>query len=103
MEGNLEGMAVEGGKRSPTTTPTTYCVTGATGYIGSWLVKTLLDLGYQVHATVRDPGLFFLPKYSRAAITFSFLFFFPFFFGLLMDSNKRGLIYSSGLISEREK
>ena len=34
----------------------TYCVTGATGYIGSWLVKTLLDRGYKVHATVRDPG-----------------------------------------------
>ncbi|KAF3947299.1 hypothetical protein CMV_026547 [Castanea mollissima] len=34
----------------------TYCVTGATGYIGSWLVKTLLDRGYKVHATVRDPA-----------------------------------------------
>ena len=35
---------------------TTYCVTGATGYIGSWLVETLLERGYTVHATVRDPG-----------------------------------------------
>ena len=34
----------------------TYCVTGATGYIGSWLVKLLLDRGYTVHAAVRDPG-----------------------------------------------
>ncbi|MFS7921132.1 putative dihydroflavanol 4-reductase [Helianthus anomalus] len=34
----------------------TYCVTGATGYIGSWLVKTLLDKGYTVNATVRDLG-----------------------------------------------
>lgn len=32
-----------------------YCVTGASGYIGSWLVKSLLDKGYCVHATVRDP------------------------------------------------
>eukprot|EP01018_Ginkgo_biloba_P030496 Gb_00482 [translate_table: standard] len=32
------------------------CVTGAGGYIGSWLVKTLLDNGYTVHATLRDPG-----------------------------------------------
>ncbi|KAL8479945.1 hypothetical protein ACS0TY_026766 [Phlomoides rotata] len=32
-----------------------YCVTGATGYIGSWLVKTLLQKGYTVHATFRDP------------------------------------------------
>ncbi|KAG2371851.1 putative anthocyanidin reductase [Vigna angularis] len=35
---------------------TTFCVTGATGYIGSWLVAALLQRGYTVHATVRDPG-----------------------------------------------
>ena len=34
----------------------TYCVTGATGFIGSWLVKTLLEKGHMVHATVRDPA-----------------------------------------------
>ncbi|CAH2077800.1 unnamed protein product [Thlaspi arvense] len=33
---------------------TTYCVTGASGYIGSWLVKSLLERGYTVHATLRD-------------------------------------------------
>ncbi|KAL3508554.1 hypothetical protein ACH5RR_027955 [Cinchona calisaya] len=33
----------------------TYCVTGASGYIGSWLVKSLLERGYRVHATVRNP------------------------------------------------
>ncbi|EOA16920.1 hypothetical protein CARUB_v10005144mg [Capsella rubella] len=33
---------------------TTYCVTGASGYIGSWLVKSLLEGGYTVHATLRD-------------------------------------------------
>ncbi|WJX50848.1 hypothetical protein P8452_37098 [Trifolium repens] len=32
-----------------------YCVTGATGYIGSWLVEALLQRGCTVHATVRDP------------------------------------------------
>ena len=32
------------------------CVTGATGYIGSWLVRSLLQQGYHVHATARDPG-----------------------------------------------
>ncbi|GJN33593.1 hypothetical protein PR202_gb22212 [Eleusine coracana subsp. coracana] len=32
------------------------CVTGAGGYIASWLVKLLLSRGYAVHATVRDPG-----------------------------------------------
>ncbi|KAL1815783.1 hypothetical protein ACET3Z_018357 [Daucus carota] len=32
------------------------CVTGASGYIGSWLVKRLLERGYHVRAAVRDPG-----------------------------------------------
>ncbi|GJM97656.1 hypothetical protein PR202_ga14596 [Eleusine coracana subsp. coracana] len=30
------------------------CVTGSTGYVGSWLVRTLLRRGYRVHATARD-------------------------------------------------
>ncbi|KAK6935677.1 NAD-dependent epimerase/dehydratase [Dillenia turbinata] len=29
------------------------CVTGGSGYIGSWLVRLLLDRGYTVHATVK--------------------------------------------------
>ncbi|XP_054799922.1 cinnamoyl-CoA reductase CAD2 [Prosopis cineraria] len=32
------------------------CVTGASGYIASWLVKLLLHRGYSVKATVRDPN-----------------------------------------------
>ncbi|XVE90417.1 hypothetical protein DITRI_Ditri20bG0076300 [Diplodiscus trichospermus] len=32
------------------------CVTGASGYIASWLVKFLLQRGYTVKATVRDPS-----------------------------------------------
>ncbi|KAK8480219.1 hypothetical protein V6N11_045167 [Hibiscus sabdariffa] len=32
------------------------CVTGASGYIASWLVKLLLSRGYTVRATVRDPN-----------------------------------------------
>ncbi|KAF8406749.1 hypothetical protein HHK36_008841 [Tetracentron sinense] len=32
------------------------CVTGAGGYLASWLVKVLLSSGYMVHGTVRDPG-----------------------------------------------
>jgi nucleoside-diphosphate-sugar epimerase len=31
------------------------CVTGSTGYVGSWLVRALLRRGYRVHATARDP------------------------------------------------
>ncbi|MGJ3232156.1 MAG: NAD-dependent epimerase/dehydratase family protein [Oceanicaulis sp.] len=30
-------------------------VTGATGFVAGWLVKRLLELGYTVHAAVRDP------------------------------------------------
>ncbi|MEC7121008.1 MAG: NAD-dependent epimerase/dehydratase family protein, partial [Pseudomonadota bacterium] len=31
-------------------------VTGASGYLGSWIIKTLLDRGCTIHATVRDPN-----------------------------------------------
>ncbi|RDX84344.1 Tetraketide alpha-pyrone reductase 1, partial [Mucuna pruriens] len=31
------------------------CVTGASGYIASWIVKFLLERGYSVRGTVRDP------------------------------------------------
>lgn len=31
-------------------------VTGASGYIASWLVRYLLEAGHTVHATVRDPA-----------------------------------------------
>jgi len=33
------------------------CVTGASGFIGSWLVMRLMERGYTVRATVRDPGV----------------------------------------------
>ena len=31
-------------------------VTGATGYVAGWIVKSLLDAGLTVHAPVRDPA-----------------------------------------------
>jgi hypothetical protein len=37
------------------------CVTGAAGFIASWIVKFLLQRGYTVRGTVRDPSkCFFL-------------------------------------------
>ncbi|KAL0906322.1 hypothetical protein M5K25_024806 [Dendrobium thyrsiflorum] len=33
------------------------CVTGAGGFIASWLVKLLLSKGYKVHGTIRDPSI----------------------------------------------
>ncbi|KAF3974371.1 hypothetical protein CMV_002291 [Castanea mollissima] len=33
-----------------------YCVTGGTGFIAAYLVKTLLEKGHTVRTTVRDPG-----------------------------------------------
>ncbi|KAL8094383.1 hypothetical protein AgCh_036058 [Apium graveolens] len=35
-------------------TEKTVCVTGGSGFIGSWLVRLLLDRGYTVHATVKN-------------------------------------------------
>lgn len=32
------------------------CVTGAAGFLASWLIKRLLLRGYRVIGTVRDPG-----------------------------------------------
>ncbi|XP_062200068.1 cinnamoyl-CoA reductase 1-like [Phragmites australis] len=46
----MAGRTVEGAAGSGETV----CVTGAGGYIASWLVKLLLSRGYTVHGTVRD-------------------------------------------------
>ncbi|XP_020080257.1 tetraketide alpha-pyrone reductase 1 [Ananas comosus] len=32
------------------------CVTGAAGFVASWLIRRLLESGYYVTGTVRDPG-----------------------------------------------
>ncbi|PNX59207.1 cinnamoyl CoA reductase, partial [Trifolium pratense] len=33
----------------------TICVTGAGGFIASWMVKLLLEKGYTVRGTLRNP------------------------------------------------
>ncbi|KAJ7537089.1 hypothetical protein O6H91_12G096900 [Diphasiastrum complanatum] len=45
---------MEEGSESITKDRGTVCVTGASGYLGSWLVKRLLERGYRVRGTVRD-------------------------------------------------
>ncbi|XP_051151919.1 putative anthocyanidin reductase isoform X2 [Andrographis paniculata] len=52
-EGNIERSIL--GETHKMGNGKTYCVTGATGYIGSWLVKSLLQRGCTVHATLRNP------------------------------------------------
>ncbi|KQK08883.1 dihydroflavonol 4-reductase isoform X2 [Brachypodium distachyon] len=45
-----EGREMGGGKAGPVV------VTGASGFVGSWLVMKLLQAGYTVRATVRNPS-----------------------------------------------
>ena len=33
-----------------------YCVTGGSGFIATYLIKSLLEKGHNVKTTVRDPG-----------------------------------------------
>lgn len=40
---------------TPPHPPAPALVTGGNGYVASWLVKRLLEHGFDVHATVRDP------------------------------------------------
>ena len=42
-------------REQPPPPPGPVLVTGANGYVASWLVRRLLELGSDVHATVRDP------------------------------------------------
>ena len=45
-------------------------VTGANGYVASWLVKQLLEVGFTVHAAVRNPENKEKPKIPSIYIFF---------------------------------
>lgn len=56
-----------------------YCVTGGTGFIAAYLIKSLLQKGHTVRTTVRDPGIYIAnplssliyPLFLRLAMIFT--------------------------------
>ena len=51
-------------------------VTGATGYVAGWVIKSLLDRGFTVHAAVRDPSDEQKTKYLKSIASHGSLRFF---------------------------
>ncbi|KAI7986798.1 Cinnamoyl-CoA reductase 1 [Camellia lanceoleosa] len=49
-------LTLAGKVTMPSVSDQTVCVTGAGGFIASWIVKLLLEKGYSVRGTVRNPG-----------------------------------------------
>jgi nucleoside-diphosphate-sugar epimerase len=58
-----------------------YCVTGGTGFIAAYLVKSLLEKGHRVRTTVRDPGthctwsdFYLLTRLKQSILDFLYFF-----------------------------
>lgn len=76
------------------------CVTGGSGFIGSWLVRLLLERGYAVNATVKDLSnvssfLHSLPSHSSSNAKIIRVFFFS---HMDFSDNKRNLLYFYSLL-----
>ncbi|KAK3232091.1 hypothetical protein Dsin_003972 [Dipteronia sinensis] len=78
------------------------CVTGAGGYLASWVVKSLLLEGYVVHGTVRDPS-----NFSELVLERIFACYFPklasFEFVLFSGDNKNAHLMKLEKASENLK
>jgi nucleoside-diphosphate-sugar epimerase len=60
-----------------------YCVTGGTGFIAAYLVKSLLEKGHRVRTTVRDPGtnctwsdFYLVTRLKQSILDFLYFFFY---------------------------
>lgn len=85
-------MALEKGK---------VCVTGAGGYLASWVVKLLLSKDYFVRGTVREPSkcpLFLLLLFLTRSYQYQFLFHFSWLVCICDVSCRSNMIISSGIM-----
>jgi cinnamoyl-CoA reductase len=58
---SIDNANGNGESKPPPPSQQLVCVTGAGGFIGSWVVKELLLRGYRVRGTARDPGKYLTP------------------------------------------
>ena len=64
------------------------CVTGGSGYIGSYLVSLLLSRGYTVNTTVKDLSSVFSPQLISPSLSFSYFLISLLYFILTDNDNE---------------